>query len=266
MRAASAAADSLAISNGENRGPDRGHDRRGGTFPIPRSLGPNTVRWLQSEVDAWIRSLPSSRAGAPASRWAAAVINMLPPKAHAQPSCGIGTGRHTALDGNGRAEDHLPKGHRAAQNRGEPGTCTQRCALRLAADCIIALIQLLRKWSHHAEPHLVTCRPGKRVIPLGGRATCTTSLPRSPVGAVPYGSRRGPLGKGGIKKISSLVSGSDPQFSETHRGTRPYFFGTVGLGNRKGTNAMIRSDRFIAGIAIVSIIASLGYIALTLIG
>jgi hypothetical protein len=43
-------------------------------------------------------------------------------------------------------------------------------------------------------------------------------------------------------------------------------FGTIGLGNRKGTNAMIRSDRFIAGIAIVSIIASLGYIALTLIG
>jgi hypothetical protein len=29
---------------------------------------------------------------------------------------------------------------------------------------------------------------------------------------------------------------------------------------------MIRSDRFISGIAIVSIIASLGYIALTLIG
>jgi hypothetical protein len=81
--------------------------------------GANTVRWLQSEVDAWIRSLPSSRAGAPASRWAAAVINMLPPKAHAQPSCGIGTGRHTALDGNGRAGGHLPKGHRAARKTGE---------------------------------------------------------------------------------------------------------------------------------------------------
>jgi hypothetical protein len=40
----------------------------------------------------------------------------------------------------------------------------------------------------------------------------------------------------------------------------------IGLGNRKGTNAMIRSERFIGGIAIVSIIASLGYIALTLIG
>jgi prophage regulatory protein len=34
-----------------------------GTFPIPRSLGPNTVRWLQSEIDAWIRSLPSSQGG-----------------------------------------------------------------------------------------------------------------------------------------------------------------------------------------------------------
>jgi prophage regulatory protein len=34
-----------------------------GTFPVPRSLGPNTVRWLQSEIDAWIRSLPSSRGG-----------------------------------------------------------------------------------------------------------------------------------------------------------------------------------------------------------
>jgi prophage regulatory protein len=38
-----------------------------GTFPAPRSLGSNTVRWLQSEVDAWIRSLPSSRGVAPAS-------------------------------------------------------------------------------------------------------------------------------------------------------------------------------------------------------
>jgi len=34
-----------------------------GTFPVPGSLGPNTVRWLQSEIDAWIRSLPSSRGG-----------------------------------------------------------------------------------------------------------------------------------------------------------------------------------------------------------
>jgi prophage regulatory protein len=37
-----------------------------GTFPVPRSLGPNTVRWLQSEIDAWIRSLPSSQGGTPA--------------------------------------------------------------------------------------------------------------------------------------------------------------------------------------------------------
>ena len=33
------------------------------TLPAPRSLGPNTVRWLQSEIDAWIKSLPSSRSG-----------------------------------------------------------------------------------------------------------------------------------------------------------------------------------------------------------
>jgi len=39
-----------------------------GTFPAPRSLGPNTVRWLQSEVDAWIKSLPSSWSGKPGRR------------------------------------------------------------------------------------------------------------------------------------------------------------------------------------------------------
>jgi prophage regulatory protein len=32
-----------------------------GTFPVPRSLGPNTVRWLQSEIDTWIEALPPSR-------------------------------------------------------------------------------------------------------------------------------------------------------------------------------------------------------------
>ena len=38
-----------------------------GSFPAPRSLGPNTVRWLQSEIDAWIKSLPSSRSAEPVS-------------------------------------------------------------------------------------------------------------------------------------------------------------------------------------------------------
>ncbi|MBR1141639.1 AlpA family phage regulatory protein [Bradyrhizobium denitrificans] len=38
-----------------------------GTFPVPRSLGPNTVRWLQSDIDAWIKSLPPSRVPASAS-------------------------------------------------------------------------------------------------------------------------------------------------------------------------------------------------------
>ena len=34
-----------------------------GIFPVPRSLGPNTVRWLQSEIDTWIEALPPSRLG-----------------------------------------------------------------------------------------------------------------------------------------------------------------------------------------------------------
>ena len=55
-------------------------------------------------------------------------------------------------------------------------------------------------------------------------------------------------------------------FQKPTDGSIRIFFGTIGLGNRKGTDAMIRAERFIAGIAIVSIIASLGYIALTLIG
>lgn len=38
-----------------------------GTFPVPRSLGPNTVRWLQSDIDAWIKSLPPSRVPASAN-------------------------------------------------------------------------------------------------------------------------------------------------------------------------------------------------------
>jgi hypothetical protein len=55
-------------------------------------------------------------------------------------------------------------------------------------------------------------------------------------------------------------------FQKPTEGPIRIFFGAVGLGNRTGTKAMIRSERFIAGIAIVSIIASLGYLALTLIG
>jgi hypothetical protein len=69
-----------------------------------------------------------------------------------------------------------------------------------------------------------------------------------------------------VSKIGSLVSGSDPLIFRNPQRDPSVFFGTIGLGNRKGTNAMIRSERFIGGIAIVSIIASLGYIALTLIG
>jgi prophage regulatory protein len=33
-----------------------------GAFPLPRSLGPNTVRWLQSEIDDWIKGLPPAHA------------------------------------------------------------------------------------------------------------------------------------------------------------------------------------------------------------
>jgi len=39
-----------------------------GSFPVPRILGPNTVRWLQSEIDAWIKSLPLLRDGTAARR------------------------------------------------------------------------------------------------------------------------------------------------------------------------------------------------------
>jgi hypothetical protein len=77
---------------------------------------------------------------------------------------------------------------------------------------------------------------------------------------------RAAAGEGVVSK-KYLASGSDLRiFRKPTEGPIRIFFDNVGLGNRKGTNAMIRSERFIAGIAIVSIIASLGYIALTLIG
>lgn len=31
-----------------------------GTFPKPRHLGPACVRWMESEIDHWIESLPVS--------------------------------------------------------------------------------------------------------------------------------------------------------------------------------------------------------------
>jgi prophage regulatory protein len=31
---------------------------RGGEFPKRRRIGPNTVAWLESEIDAWIESRP----------------------------------------------------------------------------------------------------------------------------------------------------------------------------------------------------------------
>lgn len=31
-----------------------------GTFPPPRALGAGCVHWLQSEIDAWIETLPVS--------------------------------------------------------------------------------------------------------------------------------------------------------------------------------------------------------------
>jgi len=34
-----------------------------GTFPRPRRLGPNSEAWVESELDAWIASLPSSGDG-----------------------------------------------------------------------------------------------------------------------------------------------------------------------------------------------------------
>jgi prophage regulatory protein len=32
---------------------------RDGHFPAPRQVGPNTVGWLEDEVDAWLRSRPT---------------------------------------------------------------------------------------------------------------------------------------------------------------------------------------------------------------
>ena len=33
---------------------------KAGTFPPGRQLGPQTVRWLESEIDAWMRSRPAA--------------------------------------------------------------------------------------------------------------------------------------------------------------------------------------------------------------
>jgi prophage regulatory protein len=33
---------------------------KAGTFPRPRELGENCVRWRQSEVQAWIETLPAA--------------------------------------------------------------------------------------------------------------------------------------------------------------------------------------------------------------
>ena len=35
--------------------------RRAGGFPAPRRLGPSAVRWLESEVAAWLRSRPTAK-------------------------------------------------------------------------------------------------------------------------------------------------------------------------------------------------------------
>lgn len=36
-----------------------------GTFPAPRRIGDRSVAWLQSEVLAWMRALPSTREPTP---------------------------------------------------------------------------------------------------------------------------------------------------------------------------------------------------------
>jgi prophage regulatory protein len=35
-----------------------------GTFPAPRRVGPGTVRWRESDIQAWIDALPSAREAA----------------------------------------------------------------------------------------------------------------------------------------------------------------------------------------------------------
>ena len=34
-----------------------------GQFPAPLALGPQTVRWRESDIEAWIAALPSARPG-----------------------------------------------------------------------------------------------------------------------------------------------------------------------------------------------------------
>ena len=36
---------------------------RKGTFPLSVRLGEKTVRWRSSDVDAWMRNLPSAQGG-----------------------------------------------------------------------------------------------------------------------------------------------------------------------------------------------------------
>lgn len=45
---------------------------RAGNFPARRQLGTNSVGWLESEVDEWIRSRPIADQGAPVERSATA--------------------------------------------------------------------------------------------------------------------------------------------------------------------------------------------------
>ncbi len=34
--------------------------RRAGTFPAPIRLGPNTIAWRQSDVEAWLKKRPAA--------------------------------------------------------------------------------------------------------------------------------------------------------------------------------------------------------------
>lgn len=40
---------------------------RAGTFPAPRELGPNSVGWLESEIEAWRESRPRRGPTAPSA-------------------------------------------------------------------------------------------------------------------------------------------------------------------------------------------------------
>ena len=68
---------------------------RAGTFPAPRELGPNSVGWLESEIEAWRESRP--RRG-PTATIAGQLTSQIP--RNVKPAS-LGRGRSKAFGGRG---------------------------------------------------------------------------------------------------------------------------------------------------------------------